>query len=163
MPALVRFPFCSAALPIGLLTLVMIGPACRSSWASGPKEEIPQLSVLAAFEQNADHADIREQPFLYSQLLHNLTELEGKEIGDGDEDAAAATLGHIDQVAAKLKAAERKDAKRLKNVEVLMEHTTHRLGDMLHLASEQERASMNATLEKLNHVHDDILALVFSR
>lgn len=151
------------AVRAGLIAAVMLGTAWRVSAASGPDEVIPSTAVLMEMEQRADHADAREKCFLYTQLLHTLTELEGKQIGDGNDDLAAATLTQIDRVAGKLKAAESKDSKRLKNVEVLMDHTTHRLGDMLHLASGQTRTAMKATLDKLNGMHEEILALVFAR
>ena len=160
MPA----PFSRTAI---LPTACLIGLTCmlpsRTSWASGPDENIPPAPILQDLEQRADKADIREQCFLYTQLLHSLTELEGQEIGAGDDKAATTTLGSIDRVVNKLKSSENKDARKLKNAESLMQHTTRRLGDMLHLATEDERAAMKATLEKLNHVHDDILGLVFAK
>lgn len=156
------FP-CRTVLACGLTLLTLTLPAWRSSQASGPDETVPNPAVLTELEQRADQADLREQCFLYTQLIHTLTELEGQEIGAGDEQAASQTLAHIDAVAAKLKHSENRDAKRLKNVELLMQHTTRRMGDMLHLASDQERTAMKATLDKLNHVHDDILALVFAK
>ena len=131
--------------------------------ASGPDETIPSNQALVELEQRADSADAREKCFLYTELLHSLTELEGKQLGTGDDQGATSTLAQIDRVAVKMKSAENKDAKRLKNVEVLMQHTTRRLGDMLHLVSGEERAALNATLEKLNHMHDEILSLVFAR
>ena len=157
-------------LPVGKIVLRATCLLCftcllpsRTSWASGPDENIPPVTVLHELEQRADKADAREQCFLYSQLLHTLTELEGQQIGAGDDQAATSTLGQIDRVVTKLKSSENKDAKKLKNAETLMQHTTRRLGDMLHLASDEERTAMKATLDKLNHVHDEILALVFSK
>jgi predicted nucleic acid-binding protein len=114
-------------------------------------------------EQRAASAQPKDQCYLYSELLRSLIEVEGREVGAGDDRAAGATLLQIDRVTAKLKAAESADSKRLKSAEELMQRTTRRLSDMLHLASGQERISMKATLDKLNHVHDDILTLVFAR
>jgi len=160
-------PFASCCSPLlfraGLLfSLACLFP-CRMCWASGPDETIPPAEVLVDLEHRADQADAREKCFLYTQVLHSLTELEGREIGSGDETAAASTLSQIDRVATKLKAVETKDAKRLKNAEGLLEHTARRLGDMLHLASGQERAAMKSTLDKLNGMHEELLALVFAK
>ena len=163
MPAPFLTCFGKSAFRAGCLVCLTCLLPSRTSWASGPDENIPPAAVLVNLEQRADHADVREQCFLYSQLLHTLTELEGQQIGAGDDQAATSTLGQIDRIATKLKSSENKDSKKLKNAETLMQHTTRRLGDMLHLASGEERTAMKATLDKLNHVHDEILALVFSK
>ena len=44
---------------------------------------------------------------------------------------------------------------------MLMEHTTVRLGEYTHHASGDDRAALQATLKKLDHVHDELLAQVF--
>lgn len=163
MPAPSLIPSGKTILRAGCVVCFACLLPSRTSWASGPDENIPPATVLHDLEQRADKADVREQTFLYTQLLHTLTELEGQEIGAGDDQAATSTLGQIDRIATKLKSSENKNAKKLKNAETLMQHTTRRLGDMLHLASDEERVAMKATLDKLNHVHDEILALVFSK
>jgi hypothetical protein len=147
----------------GLVAAIVCGTAWRPGIASGPDETVPSTPVLMEMEQHADHADVREKCFLYTQLLHSLTELEGKEIGAGNDETATATLAQINRVAGKLKSVESRDSKRLKNAEALMDHTTHRMGDMMHLANGQTRVAMKATLDKLNGMHEEILALVFAR
>lgn len=122
----------------------------------------PSAEMLVLQEQKADTAAPRDQCFLYSEVLGMLTELEGKQI-DADDPKASETLAHMERIVGKMKHAEVQDAKRLKNAEVLLEHATRRLSDMLHLARGEEREAMTATISHLNRVHDEVLALVFAR
>jgi hypothetical protein len=145
------------------VALMVLGVTWWMARASGPDETILSAESMTGLEQRADHAGSKDQCFLYTELLHALTELEGKQIGDGDKRAGTATLARMDEVLAKMKTSEMKDARRLKNAEQLMEHTTHRMGDMVHLASGEERAAMKSTLDHLNKIHEDMLATVFAR
>ena len=148
---------------VGIGAVCVLAGGGALARASGPDETVPPVAVLQTMEQKADAAAARDQCFLYTQLLHALTEMEGQQVGSGDAGAAGATLSRMERVTAKMKAAESKDAKKMKDAEKLMEHSTQRLGDMLHLASGEEHAAMKATLDHMNKVHDDILGLVFAQ
>jgi len=54
------------------------------------------------------------------------------------------------------------DTKRLKNAELLIQHTTRRLGEYLHMASTEDRPTLQATLKHLDRVHDELLTQVFN-
>ncbi len=77
-------------------TLCLTVPAHAAASAD---EAIPTPEVLAQLELRAAQADPREQVFLYTQLVHTMTQKAGKEIADGDTDAAAATLKKVNQYA----------------------------------------------------------------
>lgn len=158
---LVGSRFLLLALSSSLISLS--GFAWQACRASGSDDISPPAAVVAAMEERAAQADPRDQCYLYTEVLQSLIEVEGRQVGAGDDQAASATLNQINQVAARLKSAETADAKKLKNAEELMHRTTRRLGDMLHLTSGTERTAMKATLDQLNRVHDEILTLVFSR
>ena len=53
------------------------------------------------------------------------------------------------------------NAKRIKNAEMLMHHTTYRLGEYLHKASSEDQDTLKATLKQLDQVHAELLAEVF--
>src|SRR5580698_10415677 len=55
-------------------------------------ESIPTAEGIAQLEQRASMANPREQCFLYTELVHTMTEKAGKELSDGDTAQAAATL-----------------------------------------------------------------------
>jgi hypothetical protein len=50
----------------------------------------------------------------------------------------------------------------LKTAEELMHHTTFKLGEFLHLVSDDNKDTVQATLKQLDQVNDELLAQVFS-
>jgi len=112
-------------------------------------------------EQRASQASPREQPFLYTMLVHTMTEKAGKEISDGDTTAAAATLKQVNRYAHLIQASLAHNTSQLKNAEMLMHHTTYRLGQFLHLVSGSDKDSVQDTLQQLNQVNDALLTQVF--
>ncbi|HSU19030.1 MAG TPA: hypothetical protein VLI45_04735 [Acidobacteriaceae bacterium] len=112
-------------------------------------------------EQRADAAQPRDQCYLFTQVLHGLTELAGRQIAAGDD--ASATLQRIDVVALKVEKTSADNPKRLKNAELLLEHITRRLTDMAHVVSGGEQTAMQSTLQQLDKVHTAVLAMVFAR
>jgi len=148
---------------VGLLLLsfsILISfPA--SSLASSPDEAPLDAAALAQMEQRADAAQPRDQCYLFTQVLHGLTELAGRQIAAGDD--ASATLQRIDVVALKVEKTSADNPKRLKNAELLLEHITRRLTDMAHVVSGGEQTAMQSTLQQLDKVHTAVLAMVFAR
>jgi hypothetical protein len=128
-----------------------------------PDEAPLDAAALAQMEQRAETAQPRDQCFLYAEVLHGLTELAGREVAAGDQTDADSTLQHIDTVAAKMQKASASNAKRLKNAEQLLEHTTRRLTDMAHIVTGSERTAMQATLQRIDRLHTQVLTMVFAR
>jgi hypothetical protein len=142
---------------------LIFGSVARPALASSMDEVPLDLNTLLQLEQRAEHADVKDQCFLYTQVVHGLTELAGRQMSEGLDDEAAATIVEVNAVAAKVEKASGQDAKRLKNVELMLEHTTHRLSDMVRVAGTTQRSAMQATLKHLDAVHSSVLALVFAR
>ncbi len=145
-----------------LVLLVVCAASPRQARASGPDETLMDAAALVDLESKAAAAEPRDRCFLYTELLHNWTELAGRAMAAGDESAATAAMQHADADVAKLKSTIDRDSKRLKNAEMLMEHSVHRLSDMLRVATMDQRDSMQAVLRHVSSVHDDLLAAVFS-
>ena len=118
--------------------------------------------ALQQLEQRASDAKPREQCFLYTELIHVMTEKAGKEISDGDTDQAAATLKQIDKYAHLIHLNLARDTKRLKSAEMLMHNTTYKLGQYLHLVSGDDQKIVKDTLKQLDQVNDELLTQVFS-
>jgi len=149
-----------AGLGLAFMMLVVGAPA----WASSaPEEPLLDAPALAILEQRADEAKPQEQCFLYTEVLHGLTEAAGRAMAAGDEEQVAATMGRIDHVMQKIEAASVGNARRLKNAEKLMEHTERRLSDMARAATSNEQVAVGATLTQLGKLHATMLRLVFSR
>ena len=125
-------------------------------------EPLTDTAMLAAMEAKAAQAEPRERCFLYTELLHEWTEFAGRSLAAGDTEAAATAMQHADNSAVHLKEAIRHDSKRLKNAELLLEHSVHRLSDMLRVSPQEQHEAMQAVLHHVSSVHDDLLAAVFA-
>ena len=112
-------------------------------------ESIPTPDALARLEVRAAQAKPREQCFLYTELVHGLTQ------------QAAATLRQIDQDAHLIQRSLARNSNRLKDAEKLLHDTTYRLGQILHLVNGDDRASVQGTLRQLNQLNDELLTQVF--
>ncbi len=116
---------------------------------------------LAELASRAEHASPRDQCFLYTELVHTMTETAGREMQDGETEKAGATLKTVQQYAQKIHLGLARDTRRVKNAEMLMERTTVRLSEILHKSSGDDRATVQTTLKQLQKVHDELLAQVF--
>jgi uncharacterized protein HemX len=146
-----------------LISLVFLVPFTNSARASNLDEAPLDAAALLQMEQRADAAQPRDQCWMFAEVLHGLTELAGRQIAAGDDQDATSTLTHIDSVAAKMQKVSAVNAKRLKNAEMLLEHITRRLTDMAHIASSDQRGNMQMTLQCVDHLHTQVLAVLFSK
>lgn len=142
-----------------VLTVALAAPIARAS----SFEDVPtDSSALVSLEAKAATAQPRDQCFLYTEILHGWTELAGRAMLAGDDSSATQAIQHADADAAKLKSAISSDSKRLKNAELLLEHSMHRLTDMLRVSSMDEHDKMQTVLRHVSSVHDELLAAVFA-
>lgn len=149
--------------PLSLLcTLPLFFSLCPTLQAASIDENILDAQALSALELRAQQANPRDQCFLYTELVHALTETAGRQMLQGDTDQASASLKKVEQYANLIHLGLATDTKRLKNAEQLMHHTTYRLGEYLHKASAEDHDTLQATLKRLDKVHDEILAQVFT-
>src|ERR1700693_422234 len=65
-------------------------------------DRVVDEQAMAALMAKADQAQPREQCFLYAELVHDMTELAGKQFSSGDEDHASATLHLVQKYAEKI-------------------------------------------------------------
>jgi hypothetical protein len=134
---------------------------CTPAQAAAFNETLPNAQVVSQLEQRARQASPREQCFLYTELIHTMTEMAGKQMIQGGVDQASATLKKVEQYAAMIHLGLADNTKRIKDAEVLMEHTTYRLQEYLRHASNEDRDTLQSTLKKLDQVHDELLTQVF--
>lgn len=147
-----------SALLLGSAFFLLLTPPIHAAI----DETLPDAQTLNQLEQRAEQANPRDQCYLYTQLVHTMTELAVKEMADGDDDQASATLKQINRYAHLIQVNLEQNTKRLKNAEMLMHHTTLRLAQALHLASEDDRTTVQATLKQLDLIQDQILDQVFN-
>jgi hypothetical protein len=146
-----------------LVALTFLFPLTISAHASGPDESPLDAIELTQMEQRADAAQPRDQAYMFAEVLHGLTELAGRQMAAGDNLNADATLNHIDSVAAKMQKASANNARRLKNAEMLLDHITRRLTDMAHVAANNQRSTMQTTLQAVNRLHTQVLNVIFAK
>jgi hypothetical protein len=151
-----RFVAASASL----LSLALLMP---STGLCAIDEKAPDAQSLLALEARASQASPREQCFLYAELVHQMTELAGRQLSAGEAAEASSTIHTVQDYAAKIHMDMANDSKRLKNAEILMRHTAFRLHDILSEASLEDRPTLDATLKQLNQVQAELMLQVFRR
>jgi hypothetical protein len=143
---------------LGLLSTLILASPIPAIEA----EEMPTQDLVAQLEQRASQANPREQCFLYTQLVHTMTQKAGEQIEAGDTEQAAATLKKVNLYAHLIHVNLARDTKRLKDTQQLMHNTTYRLAQVLHLVSGPDRETVQDTLKQLNQVNDELLTQVFT-
>lgn len=151
----------SIAISLAFLAVMLFSLTCVRLQAAAINDAVPDPQFIAQLEQKAVQAKPREQCFIYTELVHSMTQLAGKQFVDGDIEAASASLKKVEHYAELIHMNLANDTKKLKDAEMLMHHTTVRLGDFLRQASSDDRPVLQATLARLDHVHDELLTQVF--
>jgi hypothetical protein len=144
-----------------LLSLPLLLSSPATARAASIDDNLPTAEALVQLELRAQQANPRDQCYLYTELVHVMTEMAGKQMLNGDVDQATATLKKVNAYAMLIHMDLADNSKRLKNAEELMHHTSYRLGEYLHKASNEDRDTLQATLKQLDKVHDELLAQVF--
>ena len=124
--------------------------------------EVLDAAALADLEARAEHAQASEQAFLYTQLVHEYVEMAGKQVAAGDMDQATTSLEHVQKYADRIHANLGKSSKRVKNAEMLMHLATYKLTELMHVISTDDSALLQATLKRLDKLHDELLQQVFA-
>jgi hypothetical protein len=143
-----------------LLPLSLFLTCCTPVLASSGEEILPDAQALAQLELRAQQAGPRDQCFLYTELVHTMTEIAGRQMLNGDIEQASNTLKKVNRYAQLIHMDLATNSKRIKNAEMLMHHTTYRLTEYLHKASSEDQDTLKATLKQLNQVHEELLAEV---
>jgi hypothetical protein len=147
-----------ATLVVSLFALTV---SCAPAFAID--DRIPDPQALAALIAKADQAQPKEQCFLYAELVHQMTELAGQQMNSGEEDHASATLQLVQKYAQKIHMGMAEDAKKMKNAEQLLQHTSFRLNGILNAASYDDRQILQATLKQLQQVQTELMMAVFKK
>jgi hypothetical protein len=150
--------FAATTLVVSALALYL-----QPTRAFAVDERIADPQAMAALILKANQAQPKEQCFLYAELVHQMTELAGQQYNAGDDDHASATLHMIQQYAEKIHMGVANDAKKVKNAEELMRHTSFRLTGILNSASYEDRQLLQSTLKQLEQVQTELMMQVFKK
>ena len=151
-----RFATASASVLSLALLLPLPGALAMDEKALDPHS-------LLLLQERASQATPKEQCFLYAELVHDMTELAGRQLSAGNTELASETLHNVQQYAAKIHMGVTNDSKRLKTAEILVRHTAFRLKDILSAASLEDRPTLDATLKQLDQVEAEMMLQVFRR
>src|SRR5580658_2798526 len=135
-------------LTAGLIAVSLIVTPAR---ASSPDDKILDQQGIEALEARAGQAQPREQCFLYAEVVHQMTEMSVRQYAAGNVDAANGLLKRIQGLSQKIHLSLANDDKRLKNTEILLNHTAFRLTELLHSSSFEDRPLVQATLTQIDH------------
>ena len=155
MPFSTRFTL--SALASATLAVLLLAPAS----AKAADSLTPEEQAVSQLELRATQAGLRDQCFLYTELVHSMTVLAGHQMLAGDSDGASATLKRVAHYADLIHLGLSRDTKRLKNAEIVMQQTTYRMSTFLHATSGDDRVNIQLALKQLNHVEDELMTEVF--
>ncbi len=136
-----------------------VGPLRASSADNIP----PTQQSIDALEARAEQAQPREQCFLYSQLVQQMTELSIRQYAAGDVNKATGLLRQIQRITQKIHLSLANNDKRLKNAQLLLSRTAFRLNEMLQASSIEDRPLVQQTLAQVTDVKDATMLQVFHK
>ena len=120
-------------------------------------------NAIDALRTKADLAQPRDKCFLYAKLISQLTELAGNQFNAGNYEDASATVVLVRQYAEEIHLDVTGDGRRLKDAELLVQHSIFRLEGILHGAPNEDRMTLQTTLEQLGKVQAQLLTQVFKK
>jgi hypothetical protein len=126
-------------------------------------DRAPDAHELADLEARASVASPNEQPYIYAELVHSMTEVATAQFQSGDVEHASASLKAAQGYAGKIQMSLLRDAKKLKNAEILIRHTAFRLKELMTGASLDDRPTLEATIQQLNQVQSEMMLQIFHR
>ncbi len=131
------------------------------AWGHGMDDRAPDARELADLQAKAAAASPNEQPYIYAELVHSMTEIATAQYQAGDLEHASASLKAAQSYAGKIQMSLLRDAKKLKNAEILIRHTAFRLKELMTGASLDDRPTLEATIQQLNQVQSDMITQIF--
>lgn len=135
--------------------------ACSPS-ALGIGDRPPDAHRLAELQAQAASAPPRDQPYLYAQLVHSMTNIAAAEYHAGHTRQASAALQQAHLYARRIHRSLLRNAKKLHNAEILVRHTAFRLRQLL-MGGIHDRSTVEATIQQLNQVQAEMLNQEFQR
>ncbi len=131
--------------------------------ATGSDDKIPDQQSIDALALKANQAPPRDQCFLYAELVHEMTELSVRQYAAGEVEKAAQLLMQVQRLTGKIHLTVAGDGKRMRNAEILLNHTAFRLTGLLHSSSFEDQSLVAKTLEDVNQVQTEAMMQVFRK
>ena len=120
-------------------------------------------SMIATLQLRAEQAAPRDQMQLFADLADKISLLATKQIADGDEEHAQATLKQLEACTAQMEITLKLDSKGLKRAEMLLHTTNRRLKDLVRGASGDMKPVVQSALKRLDQAQTSLLSAVFAK
>ena len=130
-------------------------------WAHGMNDRAPDAQELADLQAKVATASPNEQPYIYAELVHSMTEIATEQFQAGNDQQASVSLRAAQGYAGKIHMNLLRDAKRLKKAEILIRHTAFRLKELMTGASLNDRPALEETIRELNQVQQEMITQIF--
>jgi hypothetical protein len=127
------------------------------AWGFRAKDRVPDARHLAQLEAKAAAATPRDQPWLYAELVHSMTDIATQEFQAGQDQQASISLRLAQTYARRIRVSLLRNAHRLQRAEILVRHTAFRLHQLLLGASIRDQPTLVATIRQLNQVQAEML------
>lgn len=131
------------------------------AWAHGLSDRPLDARQLADLQAKAATASPNEQPYLYAELVHSMTEIATEQFQAGNEQQASASIREAQGYAGKIHMNLLRDAKKLKNAEILIRHAAFRMKELMTGASLNDQPVLEATIVQLNQVQQEMMSQIF--
>ncbi len=141
------------------LTLTLVPASAVYALADGE----PDTQALTMLQGKVERASLRDQCFLYVQLMHGMTELASHQLAAGQVGEAAATLASVEHYAGLVDTGLARDTKKVKDAEILMRQTALRLKSTLSAAAVEDRPVVEHTLQQLDKLESKLMTQVFDK
>ena len=143
--------------------IVVLSLTVDPARALAADNNLPDQQAIDALEARASQAQPREQCFLYAQLVQQMTELSIRQYAAGDVVKATGLLKRIQHATEKIHLSLADNDKRLKNAEILLNHTAFRLNEMLQATSFEDRALVKETLAQVTKAQNATMLQLFRK
>ena len=159
---LLRFP---QNLPAHLRTAACCGAMMALPLASHAGDNVLLIdsALIASLQMRAQQASPREQVQMYADLADKISLLVTKELAEGEDEKAQATLHQLEACTAELESGLHRDSKGLKKTEMLLHTTNRRLTDLVRSASGDMKPMVLSALRRLDKAQTALLSAVFEK
>ena len=117
---------------------------------------------IADLESRAERAQAKDQPYLYAEIIAQMTVRLDSEMAAGQLDKATTHLNRVAEYTRRLHSAIGADARKLRDAEILIRETSLRMDQMVKQSSLDNRDTLHAVAAKLNEVQSELMLKVFA-
>jgi hypothetical protein len=142
------------------VAVIILSLNCVYAYASGQGDKPTAIAVL---QVKADQAQPRDRCFLYAELVSEMTDLAIRQVNSGDSGQVSETLKLVNKNAENIHLGAVDNSRRLRETEMLMDHASFRLKELLNDAANEDRPALQETLNKLYQVRTQLMMQVFEK